>query len=48
MTKNFPKLKTDTKIKIQEAKRIPSRLSSKISTPTLTTFKLQKNKDIIS
>ena len=49
MAKNFPKLKTDTKVQIQESQRIPKttnieRKTKQNPTPTHIIFKLLKTK----
>lgn len=45
MIKNFPKSMTETKPRILDNQRTPSRIKSKNFTPRHIIFKLQKNKD---
>lgn len=45
MAKNCPKLKTDTKLQIQEIQRTLGRIKSKQNSPSHVIFKLLKEKD---
>lgn len=45
MAENFPKFTLDAKPQVKGARRPPSRVSTKISTPGYILFKLQKTKD---
>ena len=45
MAENFPKLEEETDIQIQEAQRVPDKISPKRSTPKHITIKMSKGKN---